>query len=190
MKDKYLSTKLFIHGSWVNSIKNETIDIHNLILGRYITGIQAFTRTVWGIRLYPYIRLISLYFRSIFAKKKPFEPLETHTWQFRPGIGDIDVYFEINNGRHFVFFDLARYDLAIRMGLYKWVRNTISAFVVAGSSIRYMHRVKPWRKSKIKTRLVGMDEHFFYFHQEIWQRNKKTDRYYFKTKIFMLWAMD
>ena len=62
-----------------------------------------------------------------------------------------------------LFFDLARYDLAIRMGLYKWVRKTKSAFVVAGSSIRYMHRVKPWRKSKIKTRLVGMDEHFFIF---------------------------
>ena len=59
------------------------------------------------------------------------------------------------------------------MGLYKWVRKTKSAFVVAGSSIRYMHRVKPWRKSKVKTKLVGMDEHFFYFHQEIWQRNKK-----------------
>ena len=29
MKDKYVSTKLFINGSWVNSIKNETIDIHN-----------------------------------------------------------------------------------------------------------------------------------------------------------------
>ena len=73
-----------------------------------------------------------------------------------------------------MFFDLARYDLAIRMGLYRWVRKTKSAFVVAGSSIRYMHRVKPWRKSKVKTKLVGMDEHFFYFHQEIWQRNKKN----------------
>ena len=29
MKDKYLSTKLFIHGSWVDSIKNETINIYN-----------------------------------------------------------------------------------------------------------------------------------------------------------------
>ena len=112
--------------------------------------------------MYPYLRLASLFFRGIFAKKKPFQPLETQTWSFRPGIGDIDVYLEINNGRHFVFFDLARYDLAIRMGLYKWVRKTKSAFVVAGSSIRYMHRVKPWRKSKVKTKLVGMDEHFFF----------------------------
>ena len=29
MEDKYISTKLFINGSWVNSIKNETIDINN-----------------------------------------------------------------------------------------------------------------------------------------------------------------
>ena len=26
MEDKYISTKLFINGSWVNSIKNETIE--------------------------------------------------------------------------------------------------------------------------------------------------------------------
>ena len=133
--------------------------------------------------MYPYLRLASLFFRGIFAKKKPFQPLETQAWSFRPGIGDIDVYFEINNGRHFVFFDLARYDLAIRMGLYKWVRKTKSAFVVAGSSIRYMHRVKPWRKSKVKTKLVGMDEHFFYFHQEIWQRNKKCSSALIRTGV-------
>ena len=29
MHDKYVSTKLFINGSWVDSINNETIDIHN-----------------------------------------------------------------------------------------------------------------------------------------------------------------
>ena len=124
--------------------------------------------------MYPYLRLASLFFRGIFAKKKPFQPLETQTWSFRPGIGDIDVYLEINNGRHFVFFDLARYDLAIRMGLYKWVRKTKSAFVVAGSSIRYMHRVKPWRKSKVKTKLVGMDEHFFTFTKKFGKETKNV----------------
>ena len=33
MEDKYISTKLFINGSWVNSIKNETIDINNPATG-------------------------------------------------------------------------------------------------------------------------------------------------------------
>ena len=36
MKDKYVSTKLFINGSWVNSIKNETIDINNPATGDLI----------------------------------------------------------------------------------------------------------------------------------------------------------
>ena len=36
MKDKYVSTKLFINGSWVNSIKNETIDINNPASGDLI----------------------------------------------------------------------------------------------------------------------------------------------------------
>ena len=36
MEDKYISTKLFINGSWVNSIKNETIDINNPATGDLI----------------------------------------------------------------------------------------------------------------------------------------------------------
>ena len=40
MKDKYVSTKLFINGSWVNSIKNETIDIHNPANGDLIGNVS------------------------------------------------------------------------------------------------------------------------------------------------------
>jgi succinate-semialdehyde dehydrogenase/glutarate-semialdehyde dehydrogenase len=36
MLDKYVSTKLFINGSWVDSINNETIDIHNPANEEYI----------------------------------------------------------------------------------------------------------------------------------------------------------
>lgn len=36
MKDKYISTKLFINGYWVDSVKNETIEIHNPATEDYI----------------------------------------------------------------------------------------------------------------------------------------------------------
>ena len=61
-----------------------------------------------------------------------------------------------------MLFDLARYNLAMQIGLFRYVRRTKSAFVVGGSTIRYRHRLRPWRRTEIRTRLVGMDERFFY----------------------------
>ena len=123
-----------------------THDIHNLILGRYITGIQAFTPSMMhDVRLPPVGRVVS---ENAVRKREVFDPSTSYIWTFRPGLADIDVYPEVNNGRHFVLFDLARYDVALRTGLFRWVRKTRSAFVVAGSTIRYRHRLRPWRRTQ------------------------------------------
>ena len=90
---------------------------------------------------------------------------------YRPMIGDLDVYPEVNNGRHFVMFDMARYQLAFAIGLVRYTRKHKLAFVVGGSTIRYRKRVRPFRKTLIRTQLVGMDEKFFYFQHTIEQGN-------------------
>ena len=93
---------------------------------------------------------------------------EFHT-SYRPMIGDLDVYPEVNNGRHFVMFDMARYQLAFTIGLVRYTRKHNLAFVVGGSTIRYRKRVRPFRKALIRTQLVGMDEKFFYFQHTVEQ---------------------
>ena len=122
--------------------------------------------------MYPYHRLFRLVVRHVLRRSEPIEPLAEHAWKVRPGLGDVDMYPEVNNGRHFVLFDLARYELAMRIGLFRWVRRTKSAFVVGGSTIRYRHRLRPWRRTEVKTQLVGMDERFFYFQQRTVQRGR------------------
>jgi acyl-CoA thioesterase FadM len=113
--------------------------------------------------VYPYLRVFRLAIKSLFQKKKHIDwRAEFHT-SYRPFIGDLDVYPEVNNGRHFVLFDMARYDLAFAIGLVKYVRKNRLAFVVGGSSIRYRKRLAPFRKIRIRTQLVGLDEKFFYF---------------------------
>ena len=111
--------------------------------------------------MYAYLRLATMVLKNTFRKKEVFDHTTSYVWTFRPGLADLDVYPEVNNGRHFVLFDLARYDLALRTGLFRWVRKTRSAFVVAGSTIRYRHRLRPWRRTQILTDLVGMDDRFF-----------------------------
>ena len=93
-----------------------THDIHNLILGRYITGIQAFTRKHDARCTLP--RLALMVVKNTFRKREVFDHTTSYVWTFRPGLADLDVYPEVNNGRHFVLFDLARYDLAMRTGLF------------------------------------------------------------------------
>ena len=122
--------------------------------------------------MYAYLRLAMLFLKNAVRKREVFDPSTSYIWTFRPGLADLDVYPEVNNGRPFVLFDLARYDVALRTGLFRWVRKTRSAFVVAGSTIRYRHRLRPWRRTQIVTDVVGMDDRFFYFQQRTVQSGR------------------
>ena len=122
--------------------------------------------------MYPYHRVIGLLVRHAFRRPEPIDPLAEYVFRIRPGLGDADLYPEVNNGRHFVLFDLARYQLALKIGLFRWVRRSKSAFVVGGSTIRYRHRLRPFVRAEVRSRLVGMDDRFFYFQQRTVQRGR------------------
>jgi acyl-CoA thioesterase FadM len=46
-------------------------------------------------------------------------------------------------------------------------------FVVAGASVRYRHKLPPWRRFTLYTKVVGFDKRWFYFHQQT-KRNGQT----------------
>jgi len=119
--------------------------------------------------VYPYFRVLRMGISNLFRTNKALDWREELHTTYRPLLGDLDVYPEVNNGRHFVLFDIARYELAFSIGLVRYVRKHKLAFVVGGSSIRYRKRVRPFRKAIIRTQLVGLDEKFFYFQQSIEQ---------------------
>ena len=122
-----------------------------------------------GRAMYPYFRLIRMVLRHALQRKKAVDWSDEYCYHYRPLIGDLDVYPEVNNGRHFVMFDMARIDLAFQVGLVRYLRKNKLAFVVGGSSIRYRRRVRPFRKATIRTTMVGFDEKFFYFQQLVEQ---------------------
>lgn len=87
--------------------------------------------------------------------------------------GDCDIFLEMNNGRHLTLFDIGRFVFAVRTGLWKEVKRNKWGFVVAGSSMRYRKRLKPFQRYEQHTRVIGYDEKWFYFlqtHQigEVW----------------------
>jgi len=97
--------------------------------------------------------------------KKPLSAGDEGVVTMRVWPSDLDFYPELNNGRHLTLMDLGRIDLAIRTGLLSMIRRNRWGLVVAGAGIRYRHRLMAFKKFTLRTRIVGHDGKWFYFHQ-------------------------
>lgn len=107
--------------------------------------------------------------------KRPNQKIDLGTESIismRVGITDIDPYMELNNGRHLTLMDFGRFDLARRSGLLNVVKKKKWGLAVAGTSVRYRHRIKFGQRFKLHSQLVGYDERWFYFHQKTVRNNK------------------
>jgi acyl-CoA thioesterase FadM len=113
--------------------------------------------------MYPYLRLAQVVIKAKFGFSLNLE--EESVLKMRVFLGDMDFYPELNNGRHLTLMDIGRMDLAQRTGLLRMVRKKNWGFAVAGASIRYRHRLKAFKRFQLCTRIVGIDDRWFYFHQ-------------------------
>lgn len=113
--------------------------------------------------MYPYLRLAKV---LLLGHRRPRVRIDEATeLEMRVWPGDLDAYPEQNNGRHLTLMDLGRYDFAVRCGLYRAVRRRKWSFMIAGSSVRYRHRLRAFQRYRLCTKLLGHDGRFVYFHQ-------------------------
>jgi acyl-CoA thioesterase FadM len=127
-------------------------------------------KKIWNVKLYPYLRLSKILIR---AKLGPSLNLdEESVLKLRVYSGDIDIYPELNNGRHLTLMDLGRLDLAQRTGLMRVVKAQKWGFAVAGASVRYRHRLKAFNRFTLHTRVAAIDDRWFYFHQNTIRNGK------------------
>lgn len=121
--------------------------------------------------MYPYFRCLEILARARF---RPLLQIEDESvLRMRVWPGDLDFYPEMNNGRHLSLMDLGRLDFAARTGLLSLVRQRGWGLVVGGASIRYRRRLPPWRRFRLRTRLLGHDGRWFYFDQRT-ERQEET----------------
>lgn len=116
--------------------------------------------------MYPFGRLIKDMILARNAPELPF--LGTHVSYHRCWPQDIDGFLEMNNGRILTILDLGRTVLAKRVGLLKILRENRWGLTMAGTSVRYRKRIKPFVRFKMVSRAVGWDHRFFYIDQSIW----------------------
>ena len=84
---------------------------------------------------------------------------------------DIDMFVELNNGRTLTMYDLGRVPLALRIGLIDVLKREKWTLTVAGASVRWRRRVRPFEKIEMRTRAITFDDKFAYLEQSMWKKN-------------------
>jgi acyl-CoA thioesterase FadM len=116
--------------------------------------------------MFPFVRLAKDMFLS---RNMPDLPvLGVHVSHHRCWPQDIDIFIEMNNGRILSILDLGRTVLAKRVGLLTALKQKRWGLTMAGVSVRYRKRIRPFVKFKVVSRAVGWDDKFFYLEQSIW----------------------
>lgn len=116
--------------------------------------------------MYPLFRLLVI---TVKAKRgHPLGPTDLSEISFITRPWDIDVFFEMNNGRALTLYDLGRFDLSIRCGFTRALAKNRWGLAVAGSTTQYRKRIRVFNKVTMRTRLVAVDEKWIYVNQSMW----------------------
>ncbi|MFY9713875.1 MAG: acyl-CoA thioesterase [Microbacterium sp.] len=71
---------------------------------------------------------------------------------------DIDILRHMNNGRYLSLFDLGRWDLLIRTGLFDAMKEQGWYAVVSSETITFRRSLELWQRFEIQSRFIGHDE--------------------------------
>ncbi|NYE18835.1 thioesterase family protein [Microbacterium immunditiarum] len=71
---------------------------------------------------------------------------------------DLDLLGHMNNGRYASLFDLGRFDLMVRTGLWDLLREKRWYAVVASETITFRKSLELWQAFTVESRLIGHDD--------------------------------
>ncbi|WP_431710156.1 acyl-CoA thioesterase [Glutamicibacter uratoxydans] len=126
-------------------------------------------------------RLIAL---LLSARKRPrISMLDAGTLPMRATLTDIDFAGHINNGMYFSIFDLGRFDLMFRSGVFRTIRKNGWTPVVQAETITFRKSVKFGTRFTQETLLLGADEKCIYFEQRIVVKGEIYARGYIATRM-------
>ena len=117
--------------------------------------------------MYPYRRLIK---EILTQRRAPRLALgEVHRARLIVWPWDIDMFLELNNGRTLTLYDLGRFGMFLRSGYLGVAREHGWAGTVAGTSIRYRHRIRAFERIELRSRMIAWDDRFTYCEQGFWK---------------------
>jgi len=71
---------------------------------------------------------------------------------------DIDILRHMNNGRYLSLFDLGRWDLLIRTGLFDAMKERGWYAVVSSETVTFRRSLQLWQRFDVESRFIGHDD--------------------------------
>ncbi|QKJ20679.1 acyl-CoA thioesterase [Microbacterium hominis] len=106
--------------------------------------------------------LVILRARVLLRRHGTVPPLTVGRLRVRTLPTDIDLLGHMNNGRYGSLFDLGRFDLLIRTGMWDALTTRGWYAVVASSTITFRKSLELWQRFTIESRLLGHDDKSVY----------------------------
>ncbi|MEU5836989.1 MULTISPECIES: acyl-CoA thioesterase [Actinomycetes] len=126
-------------------------------------------------------RILMVYLNSKKASK--LSMFDTSSVGMRATLTDIDFAGHINNGMYFSIFDLGRFDLMFRSGVWDIMSRNKWVPVVQTETITFRKSVRLGTKFSQETRLIGMDDKCIFFEQRIVVKGEIYARAYVATRM-------
>lgn len=107
--------------------------------------------------------LLTIWHAKVMLRRKgPVAPSSIGRVKVRTLPTDIDLLGHMNNGRYGSLFDLGRFDLLIRTGIWDVAGRKGWYAVVASETITFRKSLELWQRFTIETRLLGHDDKSVY----------------------------
>lgn len=71
---------------------------------------------------------------------------------------DLDILRHMNNGRYLSLFDLGRWDLLIRTGLFDAMKQRGWYAVVSSETVTFRKSLELWQRFDVESRFIGHDD--------------------------------
>lgn len=75
---------------------------------------------------------------------------------------DLDILGHMNNGRYLSLFDLGRWDLLVRTGLWDIMKANRWYAVVSSETVTFRKSLGPWQRFDLESRMIGHDDRAVY----------------------------
>jgi acyl-CoA thioesterase FadM len=115
-------------------------------------------------------RLFVIIFEGFFRRK--LHPLSESVLNLTVLPNDLDLNLHMNNGRFLSLMDLGRLDLLIRTDLASALFRHRWQPLVGAVNIRYKVSLLPFQRYRLRTKVIGWDEKWFYIEQRFERKNR------------------
>ena len=100
--------------------------------------------------------------KVLLRRRGPLPPRTVGRIRLRTLPTDIDLLRHMNNGRYASLFDLGRFDLLIRTGLWDAMNARDWYAVVASETVTFRKSLQLWQRFDVESRLLGHDDRAVY----------------------------